>query len=391
MKRSIVEVNMRQHSRDSSLSSLESVFSNFTEAEVREVSETTTFYDFHYQLSDPDYQEYVSYEDYYLNNNIFNSMQEEYDNSTKQPTPGRPKMARVIATSSPEISALCRKSYPAPSTPQQAPSFEYGTDFEQQEMRAINNVPRHPFSRSHFQGDTYSLSSDSSNFSMSSSSMESLSYAPVNQTSSASISTWEDRPRKIASRKTVCNVRLRSNSTVPTASSTTGTYASIATSASYGTAERQVYIRVGSPSNDDRCESHDNGRDLDLEAVTSSLNTIQIYHPEPRRRDSTSSFCSAPTHLSCASGSLRRPSLHRRLSYDSLPTPEMIMYESVPLGLPPPPPPPPLPFERSSSDRIATSLSFPSSPIPQHLPSPRGSHRRNTSQIIMPPTKPLVS
>lgn len=391
MKRSIVEVNLPQHSRDSSLSSLESVFSNFSETEVREASETTAFYDVHEHLSALDYEEYISYEDYYLNNNIFTTMQEEYDNSTKQPTPGRPKMARVIATSSPEISALCRKSYPPPSS-LQSPSFEYGTDFEQQEMRAINNVPRHPFSRNHrHQQDTYSLSSDSSNFSMSSSSMESLSYAPVNQASSASISTWEDRPKKLASRKVPGNVRLRSNSTVPTAASTTGTHASFATSASYGTAERQVYVRVGSPSNENRCQLNYSGTDLDLEAVTSSLNTIQIYQPEPRRRDSTSSFCSAaPTHLSCASGSVRRPSLHRRLSYDSLPTPEMIMYESAPLGLPPPPPPP-LPFERSASERISPNVSFPSSPIPQHHPSPRGGHRRNTSQIIMPPTKPLVS
>ena len=144
----------------------------------------------------------------------------------------------------------------------------------------------------------------------------------------------------------------------------------------------------------------------------SSLNTIQLYQPEPIvRLNSASSFASAPTRTStlgtvCTSGGgLQRPSLHRRISYDSLPTPEMIMYETVPLNasLPPPPtllqppPPPPTPppalIQRSSSDRLVLPPS--ASPL---LNNPRSSnssvgsrHRRNTTQIIMPPTKPIAS
>jgi hypothetical protein len=277
-----------------------------------------------------------------------------------------------------------------------------------------------PAVNSHGQrNNAYNLSSDSSNFSMSSSSMESVSYRAANRNSSASISTWEDPPPSSYTnrRAALASKRFSGSCTVPTASSTTATAASITTTTTSETNRpRPVYVNVGSPNNEETFGLNYSGSDLELEVITASLNTIQIYQPEPRvRLNSASSFASAPTRSStigtvtttgCGGTGLNRASLHRRMSYDSLPTPEMIMYETVPLNssLPPPPtlslspphPPTPPPVQHSIIQRSAsTGLVLPpsASPLLSHRSSGSsvGSrHRRNTTQIVMPPMKPIA-
>lgn len=443
---------MPQHYRDSSLSSLDSLFSNISDSEVRQLADSALSSDHHQQQPyhhhhhhnhhhppPPNYHTTIDFQQQQqqlyctsfddVNNNScgYMSLQEEYDSSTKQPTPGRPKMARILSSSSPEISALCRKSFPNPSAALQLPSFDYDNDAERQDLyngnsssNILNNeqqglfdFEQTPFDVGGDQHNPYTLSSDSSNFSMSSSSLESVSYPPVNRTSSASISTWEDAPPRVTNRKTPWIKRFSGNSTAPTASSTTATAASVTTTTTTGTAPRPVYVSVGSPTNEDTSALNYSGSDLELEAITASLNTIQLYHPEPRRRDSLSSYASAPTRSSplvlpgqCAIGvaapssALQKPSLHRRISYDSLPTPEMIMYETIPLNTslppaPPPPPPstpPPALLKRSASDRYMPPSASPLLNNRHSSGSSTGSrHRRNTTQIIMPPTKPVAS
>jgi hypothetical protein len=451
MKRSIVEVSMPQHYRDSSLSSLDSLFSNISDSEIRQMADNAVV-DYHQHPQPPfrqshhqttiDYQQdsqqqqqqqqhsYCSSFDDINNTNVYMTMQEEYDSSTKQPTPGRPKMARILASSSPEISALCRKSSTNSSAALQLLPFDYDNDINHQDLDSNKNdgntllnseqqglfdFGQVPFQFAD-QHNSYNLSSDSSNFSMSSSSMESVSYPPVNRTSSASISTWEDPPPRIANRKSTWMKRFGGDNTAQTVSSAAATAASVTTTTTTGTIRRPAYVSVSSPTNEDTSGLNYSGSDMELEAITASLNTIQIYHPEPRRRDSLSSYASAPTRSptpygqsavgqapsSCGAG-IQRPTLHRRISYDSLPTPEMIMYETVPLetSLPsplpppplPPPPPPPLPalLQRSSSDRLFP----PSSPLLNNRHSSGSStgsrHRRNTTQIVMPPIKPAVT
>lgn len=427
MKRSIVEVNMPQHYRDSSLSSLDSVFSTFSDLIGGGGQNESIASDYHRQPLQHHFQFHTTIDSNHqqscpsegdAGSSNYITMQEEYDSSTKQPTPGRPKMVRVVAKTSPEISALCRKSYPSPPIPPLSPlpsqvQSEQNENTSQQDSSRYMQIVGNPRNIEN-NNDSYNLSSDSSNFSMSSSSMESFTYNPVNHTSSISTgTTWEEtqaQRERIRKKEAWIKRSTSGGNTLRTAASTTGgtTSASITTMTTNGTARRPDYVSVRGPfSNDETRVLNYSGSDLELEAVTASLNTIQLYHPEPRvRRDSFSSYCSAPTgglHSSCVSLTGRH-SLHRRLSYDQLPTPEMIMYESFPLEerttasvqqshhpSQPPPPPPPL-----SPMPVRPTLSYELSPGTGSCPGiphdrKQGHHRRNTTHIIMPPLKPVIS
>ena len=357
---------MPKHYRDNSLSSLESFVSHCSNAEesiIQAPQEEPINHLF-------DQQQYASFDEI---STTFSNMQEEYNSSTKQPTPGRPKMARILATSSPEISALCRKTFSNPTGGICLPPFELDNDSKDE----------NPFRISNAQYDPYTFSSDSSNFSMSSSSLESHVYPPENIASSASFSTWEipSSVNQLDTKTAQAWVKSSSgNATERTAgSTTTGARSSIKSTKP----PKPLYVNVSSPHLDEP-DGLNYGSDWELEeALSKSLNNMQLFHPEPWRRDSLSSLNSAPTPHSAkvVCGGHQRPTLHRRLSFDQLPTPDMIMNE---------------PVVTSSSLLQPALLTRSASDRPHNFPLssvgvPRRQHRRNTTQLIVQsPLKPLT-
>lgn len=367
MKRSIVDVNTPQHYRDSSLSSLESLISNCSEAR------TTIFETLNLDTINniEEQNQFHSYEEISC---TFTNMQDEYNSSTKQPTPGRPKMARVLATSSPEITALCRKSFPLPSGIVSSESFDRDNDNKDENLYNLSSK----------QYDPYTFSSDSSNFSMSSSSMESHSYPPPpNHPSSTSVSTWEPPPSITPLNKKATAVWMKSASGNTTARTAASTITGVRSKKKCGIppSPKPLYVNIGAPSNDDN-DGLNYGSDWELEeALSKSLNNMQLFHPEPWRRDSLSSLNSAPTPRTpvTTSGGVQRPTLHRRISFDQLPTPEMIMNEPMPVNTTSTTLHPSM-LLRSTSDRPHM--------VPLHISGSIGSagkrqHRRNTTQLIV--------